>query len=51
MSLEGFPSLGYPNDTTINGFKIVFTDLEPYPDYNKPAPKARDIKATFIITQ
>lgn len=49
MSLKGFPSLGFPADTTINGYKIIFTDLKPYPEINKPTPKENDIKATFSI--
>lgn len=49
MSLSGFPTLGYPHDTTINGYKIVFTDLKPYPEINKPAPKPTEIKAYFDI--
>lgn len=51
MSLKGYPSLGSPGDTTINGNRIIFTDLKPYPENNKPAPKEKDIKATFSITQ
>jgi hypothetical protein len=51
MSLKGFPSLGNPSDTSINGYKIIFADLKPYPNINKPAPTERDIKATFSITQ
>lgn len=31
MSLKGFPDLGYPSDTTINGYQIIFVDLKPYP--------------------
>ena len=50
MSLKDFPSLGYPNDTTIAGYRIVFTGLTPYPDFNAPAPQASDIRATFNIT-
>lgn len=34
MSLQGFPSLGFPSDTTINGYRIIFLDLKPYPDLN-----------------
>ncbi len=50
MSLRGFPGLGFPSDTTINGFRIIFTDLQPYPDFNSPLPGAKDIKAFFILT-
>lgn len=49
MSLQGFPSLGHPSDTSINGHMIVFTDLKPYPALNIPAPNVKDIKATFSI--
>ena len=49
MSLKGFPSLGYPNDTTINGYTIIFTDLKPYPDINHP--QATETKAFFSISQ
>ncbi len=34
MSLKDFPGLGYPADTTINGYTIIFTDLKPYPSIN-----------------
>jgi|SRR6185437_2518366 len=50
MSPQGFPTLGYTNDTTINGYKISFIKLEPYPEFNKPAPLPQDIRATFSIT-
>lgn len=50
MSLQGFPTLGHTNDTTINGYKIGFIKLEPYPDANKPTPLPQDIRATFSIT-
>jgi len=50
MSLKGFPSLGNSSDTTINGHRIVFTDLEPLPSVNS-MPEQKEIKATFSITQ
>ena len=42
MSLRGFPNLGFPNDTIINGYKISFVDLKPYPstDRQQTAPEA-----------
>ena len=40
MSLQGFPSLAYPSDTTINGYRIIFTDLKPHPVANRPQDKA-----------
>lgn len=51
MSLDEFPFLGYPHDTTINGYQIVFKDLSPYPDANKPAPIGTPVEATFIISK
>lgn len=36
-------------DTTIDGYKITFTDLQPYPDTNAPAPQPAKIIATFSI--
>ena len=51
MAIKGLPTLGHTNDTTIDGYKIIFTDLKPYPENNKPAPKEEDIKATFSLTQ
>lgn len=49
MSLKGFPSLGYPSDTTINGHRIIFTDLKPHPVSNSPQPK--QVEAIFSISQ
>lgn len=49
MSLKGFPSLGYPSDTTINGYRIIFTDLKPYPD--TPDSGAPEPRAFFSISQ
>lgn len=51
MAVKGLPDLGHTNDTTIDGYRIIFTDLKPYHEVNKPAPKDKDIKATFSITQ
>lgn len=51
MSLKGFPSLGYPADTAINGYRIIFTNLEPYPDLNSPGPRKLAKKASFTITR
>ena len=36
MELSKFPFGGYTNDTTINGYRIIFTDLKPYPEVNSP---------------
>ena len=49
MSLKDFPSLGYPSDTTINGHRIIFTDLKPYPVSNGPQPT--EAKAFLSISQ
>ncbi len=48
MSLKGFPDLGYTSDTTINGYRIVFTDLKPYPSIN--APNDENPRAYFTIS-
>ena len=50
MSLKGFPGLGHPSDTTINGYHIIFEDLEPYADVNNPGNQNTAPKATFSIT-
>ena len=50
MSLKGFPSIGYPNDTAIAGYRIVLIDLTPYLDFTVPS-QASDIRATFNIIQ
>jgi hypothetical protein len=50
MSLKGFPGLGYPADTTINGYRIIFIDLKPLPDVNRAGPKPSEIKAFFSIS-
>jgi hypothetical protein len=50
MSLKGFPSLGNSSDTTINGHRIVFNNLEPFPSINA-MPEQKEMKATFTITQ
>ncbi|MEO9004893.1 MAG: hypothetical protein ABI288_09160 [Ginsengibacter sp.] len=49
MSLKGFPDLGYPSDTTINGNRIIFIDLKPHPVSNNPQPKK--VEAVFDISQ
>ena len=49
MSLKGYPDFGYPSDTTVNGYRIVFTDLNPYPDTNIPSPPESEMKASFSI--
>ncbi len=39
------------HDTTINSYKIAFTDLIPYPDDNTPIPEWEKTIATFTISQ
>jgi len=51
MELGKFPFAGYTNDTTINGYRIIFTDLKPYPEVNKPAPSSTAIEAFFSISR
>lgn len=38
------------NDTTINGYKIILTGLNPYPNTSLPVPTTNNIKASFDIT-
>ena len=49
MSLKDFPSLGYPADTTVAGYRIEFTGLVPYPDTNAPVLQPSDIRATIKV--
>jgi hypothetical protein len=46
MSLKGVPSEGFPSGTTINGYQVVFTNLDPYPDVNTTTSQK---KASFTI--
>ena len=39
MSLKGYPDLGFPSDTTINGYTITFEDLKPHPVEGQPQPQ------------
>ena len=50
MSLKGFPSLGFPADTTVAGYKISFEKLEPYPSINRDGSNDQIPEATFLIT-
>ncbi|MGN6247985.1 MAG: hypothetical protein ACTHNG_06485 [Ginsengibacter sp.] len=50
MSLKAFPSLGYPADTTVAGYKISFEKLEPYPSIDGDSSMNEIPKATFLIT-
>jgi len=49
MSLKGYPSSGFPSDTTVNGYRIGFSNLEPYPDINTPDQSSK--KASFTISR
>lgn len=49
MSLKGYPSGGFPSDTTVKGYLISFTDLQPYPDIN--ASEQTEKKASFTISR
>lgn len=50
MSQQGFPRVGYPHDTTIAGYKIVFSDLKPYLDLNNLPAEATTREAYFDIS-
>ena len=39
-----------PADTTINGYRIVFSDLQPYPNTSKPPVPIDKIKAVITIS-
>ena len=48
MILPYINGLDAVNDTTINGYHIVFKDLLPYPDISKPAPVPAVIPTAII---
>lgn len=50
MSLYGTPVYGYPTDTAIGGYKIVFKDLKPHPAIPS-SPEPRQIVGVFSITK
>ena len=50
MMIPYINGLGAVNDTTINGYRIVFKDLTPYPDMTKPVPVPAIPTATIEIT-
>ena len=51
MSLKGSPSLNFASDTIINGYKIEFVKLDPYPSViNNGNPQAEK-QASFTITR
>lgn len=49
-SLKGFHALSYTNDTTINGYRIMFTDLKPYPNLDIQALPQNKVVASFNIS-
>lgn len=49
MSLQNFPSLGITSDTIINGYRIRFEDLLPYPDFDTN-PSTKKV-AVISVTQ
>ena len=51
MIIPNLKNFGAVNDTAINGYRIVFKDLVPYPNTQKPVPSASDIKATVEISK
>ncbi|MEI7735886.1 MAG: hypothetical protein WCI49_10490 [Ferruginibacter sp.] len=50
MMIPYIKGLGAANDTAINGYRIVFKDLTPYPDMTKPVPVPAIPTATIEIT-
>lgn len=50
MSLKHYPGLGYPSDTTIDGYNLIFTDLKSYPDINTPSPQTKETEAFFSLS-
>lgn len=50
MELGKFPFPGYTNDTTINGYRIIFKDLKPYPDLHRPPFPTIEPEAFFDIS-
>lgn len=51
MILPYYKNFGMANDTVINGYRIVFKDLLPYPDITKPAPAFTERIAKIEITK
>ena len=51
MMIPYINGLGAVNDTTINGYRIVFKDLTPYPDMTKPVPVPAIPTATIEISK
>lgn len=51
MMIPYINGLGAVNDTTINGYRIVFKDLSPYPDMTKPLPVPAIPTAAIEITR
>ena len=49
MSLQNYPAMGYPNDTTINGYRVQFVGLSPYPLSNSNPVSKKE--ATLSISR
>lgn len=45
-----YKNFGAVNDTVVNGYRIVFKDLTPYPDLTKPENAGLSKIATIEIT-
>ena len=50
MVLEKSVYFPNTNDTTINGYRIIFTDVQPYPGLGSSPPIAGEQKCFFKIT-
>jgi hypothetical protein len=51
MIIPALKNFGAVNDTTINGYRIVFKDLKPNPNTTKPSPLPGEIKAAIEISR
>ncbi|MEO5941951.1 MAG: hypothetical protein ABIP30_03235 [Ferruginibacter sp.] len=49
MSLQNYPAMGYPNDTTINGYRVQFVGLSSYPLSNSNPVSKKE--ATLSISR
>jgi len=51
MILPDLKNFGAVNDTTVNGYRIVFKDIQPHNNTSKPAPMPEEIKAVIEISR
>jgi len=51
MIIPALKNFGAVNDTTINGYRVVFKDLKPNSNTTKPAPLPGEIKASIEISK